>query len=159
MLSPARPWTGGPAARSARLRPRGDVRRGRTVRGRRVLRPRAHLAAADILPLVFYEGVWDNRLKHLATLPRAKSLGWLQVSDIAKVKETVGDTMAIIGGMRNSGLQAGTVEQVREETRRVCEIAGEGGGFVMCPSIGEMEGCRPDLVKVWVEETKAFAVH
>jgi uroporphyrinogen-III decarboxylase len=117
------------------------------------------LADRDILPLVFYEGVWDNRLGHLATLPRAKSLGWFQFSDIVKVKETVGDTMAIIGGMRNSILQAGTPEQVRAETRRVCEIAGEGGGFVMCPSIGEMEGCDPDLVKVWVDSTKEFAPH
>ena len=117
------------------------------------------LAAADILPLVFYEGVWDNRLKHLATLPRAKSLGWFQFSDITKVKETVGDTMAIIGGMRNSILQAGTPDQVRAETRRVCEIAGEGGGFAMCTSIGEMEGCDPDLVKVWVDTTKEFNAH
>jgi uroporphyrinogen-III decarboxylase len=117
------------------------------------------LAAKDILPLVFYEGIWDNRLKHLATLPRGKSLGWFQFSDIAKVKETVGDTMAIIGGMRNSILQAGTPDQVRAETRRVCEIAGEGGGFVMCPSIGEMEGCDPDLVKVWVQTTKEFNTH
>jgi len=115
------------------------------------------LAAADILPLVFYEGVWDNRLKHLATLPRAKSLGWFQFSDIAKVKETVGNTMAIIGGMRNSVLQAGTPDQVRAETRRVCEIAGEGGGFAMCVSIGEMEGCDPDLVQVWVDTTKEFS--
>lgn len=117
------------------------------------------LAAADILPLVFYEGIWDKRLKHLATLPRGKSLGWFQFSDIVKVKETVGDTLAIIGGMRNSILQAGTPEQVRAETRRVCEVAGEGGGFAMCPSIGEMEGCDPDLVRVWVDTTKEFAAH
>ena len=90
------------------------------------------------------------------TLPRAKSIGWFQFSDIVKVKKTVGDTMAIIGGMRNSILQAGTPDQVRAETRRVCEIAGEGGGFVMCTSIGEMEGCDPDLVKVWFDETKEF---
>lgn len=117
------------------------------------------LAAADILPMVFYEGVWDERLGHLATLPRAKTLGWFQFSDIARVKATVGNTMAIIGGMRNSVLQAGTPEQVRAETRRVCEIAGEGGGFVMTTSIGEMEGCDPDLVQVWVDATKEFAVH
>jgi len=117
------------------------------------------LAAADILPLVFYEGNWDNRLKHLATLPRAKSLGWFQFSDVTKVKETVGDTMAFIGGMRNSILQAGTPDQVRAETKRVCEIAGEGGGFVMCPMIGEMDGCEPELVKIWVDTTKEFNAH
>ena len=115
------------------------------------------LAEKDILPLVFYEGIWDERLHHLATLPRAKSLGWFQFSDIFKVKEVVGNTMAIIGGIRNSLLQAGTAEEVRA-TRKVCEVVGEGGGFVMCPAIGEMEGCNPDLVKVWTDATKEFAV-
>lgn len=117
------------------------------------------LAAEDILPMVFYEGIWDKRLHHLATLPRAKTLGWYQFSDIYKVKEIVGDTMAILGGMPNSLLQAGTPEEVRAETRKLCEIVGEGGGFVMNTAIGEMEGCRPDLVKVWVDATKEFSTH
>jgi len=58
--------------------------------------------------------------------------------------------------MRNSLLQAGTAEEVRDTTRRVCEVVGEGGGFVMCTAIGEMEGCKPELVKVWVDTTKEF---
>ena len=65
--------------------------------------------------------------------------------------------MAIIGGMPNSLLQAGTVEEVREETRKTCEVVGKGGGFVMCPSVGEMEGCRPELVKAWVSATREFS--
>lgn len=116
------------------------------------------LAAQGIQPVVFYEGVWDERLKYLATLPRAGSIGWFQFSDIYRVKEVVGDTMAIIGGMRNSLLQAGTADEVREETKKLCRIVGEGGGFAMCTAIGEMQGCRPDLVKVWSETTREFAI-
>jgi uroporphyrinogen-III decarboxylase len=117
------------------------------------------LAEKDILPLVFYEGVWDKRLEYLATLPRAKSLGWFQFSDIYKVKEVVGNTMAIIGGMRNSLLQAGTEDDVRKATKRACEVVGEGGGFVMCPAIGEMEGCKPELLKVWVDTIREASPH
>jgi len=36
---------------------------------------------------------------------------------------------------------------------------GKGGGYVMSVGIGEMEGCRPDLVKVWVEATKEYGVY
>jgi hypothetical protein len=86
------------------------------------------LTEHDILPLVFYEGIWDKRLDYLAALPRGKTLGWFQFSDIFKVKQVVGNTMAIIGGMRNSLLQAGTVEEVRDTTRKVCQVVGEGGG-------------------------------
>lgn len=117
------------------------------------------LVEHDIFPIPFYEGVWDQRLEYLAELPKGKTAGWFQRSDIFKVKEVVGDTMCIIGGMRNSLLQAGTVEEVRERTRQLCEIVGEGGGFMMGTEIGEMEGSKPENVRAWVEATHEFGVY
>ena len=76
------------------------------------------------MPFVFYEGVWDQRLKYLAELPKGKTAGLFQFSDIFKVKEVVGDTMCIMGGMRNSLLQAGTAEA----GARVHQAAVPGGG-------------------------------
>ncbi len=110
-------------------------------------------------PICFYEGVWDQRLEYLAELPKGKTAGWFQSSDIFKVKEVVGDTMCIIGGMKNSLLQSGTVEQVREHTKKVCEIVGKGGGFIMSPGVGEMESCNFDLVRVWADATREFGVY
>ncbi len=112
-----------------------------------------------IMPVCFYEGVWDQRLKYLAELPKGKTAGWFQRSDIFKVKEIVGDTMCIIGGMKNSLLQSGTVEQVREYTKKVCEVVGKGGGFIMSPGVGEMEGSNLDLVRVWADATREFGVY
>jgi uroporphyrinogen-III decarboxylase len=117
------------------------------------------LVENDIIPFVFYEGVWDQRLKYLAELPKGKVSGLFQFSDIFKVKEVLGETMCIAGGMRNSLLQAGTAEEVRQWTKKVCEVVGKDGGFVMTTGIGEMEGCRPDLVKVWVDSTKEYGVY
>lgn len=112
-----------------------------------------------IFPICFYEGYWDQRLHYLTELPKGKTAGWFQYSDIFKVKEVVGDTMCIIGGMPNTLLQAGTVELVREHTRRVCEVVGKGGGFIMCTAIGEMEGSKPELVRAWVDATREFGVY
>ena len=117
------------------------------------------LAEHGIRPICFYEGVWDQRLEYLADLPRGKTAGWFQRSDIFKVKEVVGDTMCIIGGMKNSTLQAGTPEQVREETKKVCEIVGDGGGFIMSTGVGEMEGSNLDLVRVWLDATREYGVY
>jgi hypothetical protein len=36
-----------------------------------------------------------------------------------------------MGGMPNSMLQGGSVAEVRQWTKRVCEVAGKGGGFIM----------------------------
>ena len=112
-----------------------------------------------ITPYVFYEGVWDKRLKYLTELPRGKTVGWFQKSDIFKVKEIVGDTMCIVGGMSNSMLVSGTVEEIHEHTRKLCQIVGKGGGFVMCTSVGEMSGCKPELVKEWVAATHRYGVY
>jgi uroporphyrinogen-III decarboxylase len=117
------------------------------------------LVENGIMPFVFYEGVWDQRLKYLVELPKAKTTGLFQFSDIFKVKQVVGGTMCIAGGMRNSLLQAGTADEVREFTIKLCQEVGRGGGFIMTTGIGEMEGCKPDLVKVWVDTTKEYGVY
>ncbi len=112
-----------------------------------------------ITPGVFYEGVWDQRLQYLAELPKGKTIGWFQASNIFKVKEVLGDTMCIIGGMPNSLLQGGTIEEVRAHTKMLCQVVGKGGGYVMSVGVGEMSGCKPELVKAWVEATKEFGTY
>jgi hypothetical protein len=114
------------------------------------------LVENGITPIVFYEGCWDQRLEHLAELPKGKTVGWFQSSDIFKVKEIVGDTMCIVGGMPNSLLKAGPVEAVREHTQRVCETVGKNGGFMMCTAVGEMAGSDPEYVRAWADATREF---
>lgn len=114
------------------------------------------LVEAGITPSVYYEGAWDQRLEYLAELPKGKTVGLFQHSDIFKVKEVVGDTMCIVGGMPNSMLVGSTVEQVREHTQEVCERVGKGGGFIMSTEVMELEGCNLELIEAWVEATKEF---
>ena len=117
------------------------------------------LVEIGITPVVFYEGCWDERLEYLATLPKGKTVGMFQSSDIFKVKEIVGDTMCIIGGMPNSLLKAGPAEEVRAHTKRLCETVGRNGGYIMSTGVGEMTGSDPELVRVWAESTREFGVY
>ncbi|MBN1631119.1 MAG: hypothetical protein JW990_15270 [Thermoleophilia bacterium] len=117
------------------------------------------LVENGITPVVFYEGCWDKRLEHLAQLPKGKTVGYFQASDIFKVKEVLGDTMCIMGGMPNSLLVAGPAEEVRARTKEVCERVGKGGGFIMSTSVGEMVGSDPEMVKVWAEATREFGTY
>jgi uroporphyrinogen-III decarboxylase len=115
------------------------------------------LVEAGITPTVFWEGCFDQRLEYLAELPKGKSVGWFQNSDIFKVKEVLGDTMCIMGGMKVSMLTGShTISEIREHTHEVCEVVGKGGGFIMSTDIAEMEGARPELVDIWVQATKEF---
>jgi uroporphyrinogen-III decarboxylase len=114
---------------------------------------------AGITPYVFWEGTWNKRLKYLAELPKGKTIGYFHRTDLFKAKEVLGDTMCIMGGMPVSLLAGGTVQEIREHTKRLCEIVGKGGGFIMTTSTGELEGCNPDLVQAWVDATKEFGTY
>lgn len=114
------------------------------------------LIANDITPYLFYEGTWDSRLEYLATLPKGKTVGWFQNSDMKKVKEILGDVMCIVGGMPISTLSVGSISEVREKTDEVCQTIGKGGGFIMSTTVGEMSSCKPELVKAWVDATREF---
>jgi len=117
------------------------------------------LVEHGITPIVFYEGRWDQRLEYLAELPKGKTVGWFQATDLVRAKEVLGDTMCIVGGMPNSLLKAGPAEEVRAHTKRMCEVVGKGGGFMMCSGVGELAGSDPGLVKVWAEATKEFGTY
>jgi uroporphyrinogen-III decarboxylase len=116
------------------------------------------LIERGVTPHVFYEGSYDQRLPYLRELPRAKTIGRFDRSDLFKVKEILGDTMCIMAGFPVSLLRAGTAEQIRALTRELIEVVGKDGGFIMGPS-SSMAEADPDLVEVWVEATKEYGVY
>jgi uroporphyrinogen-III decarboxylase len=117
------------------------------------------LIERGITPTIFYEGVWDKRLKYLTELPKGKTIARFHNTDIFKAKEIIGETACIMGGMPVSLLLGGTALQVREHTKRLCEVCGKDGGFIMTTGTAELEGCRPELVEVWADATREFGVY
>ncbi len=111
-----------------------------------------------VTPHVFYEGVYDQRLPYLQELPKGKTIGRFDRSDLFQVKEVVGDTMCIMAGFPVSLLHGGTVEQIRAVTKDLIDVVGKDGGFIMGPS-ASMAEADPELVKVWVEATKEYGVY
>jgi hypothetical protein len=113
-----------------------------------------------LVPYVFYEGVWDRpRLERVAELPKGKSIGYYQDGDFSEIKAIVGDTMCIQGGMPVSMLQLGSVAEVRERTKFLCDVVGKNGGYVMTTNIGDLEGCKPELINAWVDATHEFGTY
>jgi hypothetical protein len=116
------------------------------------------LIEGGLTPHVFYEGSYDQRLPYLRELPRGKTIGRFDRSDLFKVKEVLGDRMCIMAGFPVSLLRAGTPDQIRELTKELIEAVGRDGGFIMGPS-SSMAEADPDLVKVWVEATKEYGAY
>ena len=107
---------------------------------------------AGLTPAPFYEGVWDNRLHYLRELPKGKTRGSFQNTNMPKAKEVIGDIMCLTGGFPVSLLQAGTPEKVREHTKRMCETCGKNGGFILAAGSAR-DDCDKERVRVWGEAT------
>jgi hypothetical protein len=116
------------------------------------------LIDAGLTPSPFFEGGYDQRLQYLKELPPGKVMGLFDRSDLVKVKEVLGDTMVITGGMPISLLQTGTPAQVRAATKKIIDTIGRDGGFIMSTST-VLDEADPDLVRVWVEATREFGAY
>lgn len=116
------------------------------------------LIEAGLMPCPFFEGGYNQRLQYLKELPPGKVMGLFDRSDLLKVKEVLGDTMCIAGGMPVSLLQTGTPEQVRQETRRVIETVGRDGGLIMSNNT-VLDEADPDLVRAWAEATREYGTY
>lgn len=56
-------------------------------------------------------------------------------TDLAEAKRRIGDKVCMIGGIDQLHFFTGcTPEQTRAEVRRCFEAAGQGGGYILCPS-------------------------
>jgi len=118
------------------------------------------LALVDegLTPCVFYEGNYTSRLEYLAELPKGKTIGQFDLTDPVKAKKALGDTMCIAGMMPVSLLQFGSPEKIKEHTRMLIDVVGEGGGFIMGPG-SAMDECDPERVKMWVDFTKEYGIY
>jgi uroporphyrinogen-III decarboxylase len=116
------------------------------------------LVDARLTPIMFWEGTWDQRLKYLRELPKGKIMGWFDRTDLFKAKKVIGDTMCICGDMPLSLLQTGTPEQVKAYAKKLIDVVGKGGGFIMGPNT-MMDYAKPELVKVWVDFTREYGIY
>jgi len=118
------------------------------------------LALIDVglTPCPFWEGCYDQRLEYLAELPKGKVFGVFDTTDVFRAKEVLGDTMCIVGNMPVSLLQTGTPEKVKEYAKKLIDVVGKDGGFIMSTR-SVMDECDPELVKVWADFTKEYGVY
>lgn len=75
--------------------------------------------------------------------------------DLGEAKKRVGDKVCMIGGFDQFNyFQNCTPEETRKEVRRCFEAAGDGGGFILCPSDHFFEADLK-LLQAFVDEAKS----
>jgi uroporphyrinogen-III decarboxylase len=111
-----------------------------------------------LTPVIFLEGNIISRLEYFLELPKAKAVGLIDSTDIFKAKEIMGNHMCLGGNIPPLLLQNGTPDQIKEYARKLIDVVGKDGGFLMAPR-SSMDMTDPKLVKLWFDFTKEYGVY
>jgi hypothetical protein len=109
-------------------------------------------------PCIFFEGNCNSRMEYLLDFPRGKLLARLDRTDIFRAKEILKDHICIEGNVPSSLLQLGTVQEVKDHCKKLIDVVGKGGGYIIAPRSSTDE-VNPENLKTMIEFTKEYGVY
>lgn len=116
------------------------------------------LANAGLVPQLFAEGGYNQRLDVICDLPKGKVVWWFDLTDMAQAKKTVGQVACIAGNVPLSLLCTATPDDVKDYCKKLVDIAAKDGGFILSTGAG-MQGAKAENVKAMIEFSKQYAVY
>lgn len=109
-------------------------------------------------PCIFFEGNFITRMEYLLDLPKASMLAFLDATDIFKAKEILKDHTCIMGNVPSSLLQVGSVQDVKEHCKKLIDVIGKDGGYILSPR-SSTERAKPENLRAMIEFTKEYGVY
>jgi uroporphyrinogen-III decarboxylase len=116
------------------------------------------LIEEGLTPCPFFEGAVNSRLEYFLELPKGKVMARFDTTDLFKAKEIIGDTMCICGNVPVSAMQVGTPDEVRAYCKKLIDVVGKDGGFIICTRT-VLDEAKPENVKAWIDFTKEYGVY
>ncbi|SHN60413.1 uroporphyrinogen decarboxylase family protein [Desulfitobacterium chlororespirans] len=116
------------------------------------------LIDAGLTPMVYGEGSMNTRLEVLRDVPKGKVLYHFEHVDMFRAKEILGDVACISGNVPNSLLYFGTPQEVKDYCKKLIDVCGKDGGFMM-DSGALIDEAKPENVKAMFEFTKEYGVY
>lgn len=111
-----------------------------------------------LTPCVLVEGDCTSRLEIMGDIPKGKVVYHFERTDIFKAKEILGNHICIRGNVPNSLLCTGTPEEVKDYCKKLIDIVGKGGGYIMDAASG-LDEEKPENVKAMIDFTKEYGVY
>jgi hypothetical protein len=113
------------------------------------------LVNEGLVPQLFAEGGYNDRLDIISDIPKGKVLWWFDRTDMKRAKETVGRVACIAGNVPLDLLCTGTPEKITTRCRELVDVAGAGGGFIFSTGAG-MQGSKPENIRAMMESAKKY---
>ncbi|MDH5696100.1 MAG: hypothetical protein OEZ00_05790 [Dehalococcoidia bacterium] len=112
-----------------------------------------------LTPCPFFEGDYTSRLEIISDIPKGKAGYIFEHTDIFKAKEVLGDCVCIRGNVPASLLCAGTPQDVRDYCKKLIDVVGKGGGFIMDGAIGIPDEAKIENVRAMADFTREYGVY
>ena len=116
------------------------------------------LVEEGCVPLLFAEGKYNRRLEVIKDLPRGTVLWQFDQTDMARAKEVLGGTACISGNVPTSLMCTGTPQAVKAYCRKLIEVCGPDGGFILTGGASIDRG-NPENLHAMVEAVEEYGVY
>jgi hypothetical protein len=114
-----------------------------------------NLIERGMTPCMFFEGNFDQKLEYLLELPKGSMLVRLDRTDIFRAKEILGDHLCLEGNVPVSLLQIGTVQEVKDYCKKLIDVVGAGGGYILSPR-SSTNRVKPENLRAMIDFTKEY---
>ncbi len=111
-----------------------------------------------ILPVLFAEGSYNQRLEIVSDLPKGAVAWYFDQTDIIRAKKVLGDKYCLIGNVPTSLLMTGKPGDVKEHCRRLIEACGKGGGYILAGGANIDEG-NPENLRAMMSAAKEYGTY
>ena len=116
------------------------------------------LLEEGLVPYLFAEGSYNNRLEIIKDLPRASVVWTMEKTDMSKAKKILGDSACIAGNVLASQLYTQTPQAIKEYCRKLIETCAPGGGYILSLGSG-VDKCDPASLRAIIDAAKEYGVY
>jgi uroporphyrinogen decarboxylase len=114
----------------------------------------------DISPILHCDGDWEKNLDLFHEFPKAKVVVQFDSrTDMTRAKEIIGDHCCIFGDVPATMLAFGGKEEVTEYCKKLIDVVGKDGGFILGAGCEIAPNARPENVKAMIDSVKEFGYY
>jgi uroporphyrinogen-III decarboxylase len=104
---------------------------------------------------MFCEGRRNKQLEYFTGFPKGSLVILFEQTDIFRAKEILGDRVCLMGNVPLSLLQLGSPQDVEEYCKKLIEVCGKGGGFILANGGGIFDA-KPENMRAMVDSVKKY---
>mgnify|MGYP001814259797 CR=1 FL=1 len=116
------------------------------------------LVEKGVIPVIYWEADFESRLEHIVDVPPGKIVYHLSNTNFEKAKAALGGITALMGNVPNVMLLSGTPDDVRAYCKKLIDVVGKDGGFIMDAAV-MLDEAKPENLKAMVDFTKEYGVY